>query len=109
MFYIIRTSLLDESIRDQAYGIHFTEYQLQIIRQLLEMLNTWNEDQDKHRCEEEEDDDYEDEEDIDFHQYDPDEDDDKDEEGENVDSVNDLGDDAELNEENSGELLPMGI
>ena len=97
MFYIIRTSLLDESIRDQAYGIHFTEYQLQIIRQLLEMLNTWNEDQDKHRCEEEEDDDYEDEEDIDFLQYDPDEDDDEDEEGENVD----FGDDAEVNDEYS--------
>ena len=61
MFYVIHTSLLDESICDQVYRIRFMEYQLRIIRQLLEMLNAWN------RSEEEEDDDYEDEEDIDFH------------------------------------------
>jgi len=57
MFYIIHTSLVDESVGDQVYGIRCTEYQLQIIRQLLEMLNEWDEDQGKYRSEEEEDDD----------------------------------------------------
>ena len=69
--------MLDQITRDRMYGIHFTEDQLLIIRQLLEILNERNEDEDEHRFNREEDDDEQDdeEEDEDFHQYDPNEDD----------------------------------
>ena len=49
MFYILYMSLLNESIHDRVYGIHFMEDQLRIIQELLEMTNTWNENQDKYR------------------------------------------------------------
>lgn len=38
IFYILRTSLLDEATRDRIYGIRFSEDQLMIIQQLLQML-----------------------------------------------------------------------
>src|SRR5208282_3838510 len=96
LFYVLRTSLLDESIRDEVYGIHFTDSQLAIIRQLLEMLDEYDGDEGDgggeggHRSDEKDGED-EDEED-DFYQYDSDaddddeRDDDDDEEKENEDS-----------------------
>jgi len=88
LFYVLRTSLLDESIREEVYGIHFTESQLAIIRQLLEMLKECDDDDEDggdERCRLEEkdddDDDYEDDED-DLYQYDSDDDDDGDEDDE---------------------------
>ena len=79
LFYVLRTSLLEKSTRDRVYGIHFTENQLMIIRQLLEMLNEYDEDKDEYQSDEE-DDDYEDEDDDDFRQCEPDEDDEEDDE-----------------------------
>jgi hypothetical protein len=95
LFYVLRTSLLDESTRDRVYGIHFTESQLMIIRQLLEMLNEYDEDKDEHRSDEK-DDDHKDEEADDFHQYDPDEDDEDDsEDDEDMNEFDDRNDDEE--------------
>ena len=80
IFYVLRTFLLNESTHDRIYGIRFTEDQIVIIEQLLEMLNTYDENKDQRRLNgrnnaDEEDD----EDDEDFHQYDPDEDDEEDE------------------------------
>src|SRR5271169_3667646 len=72
LFYVLRTSLLDESIRDRVYGIQFTEGQLVIIRELLEMLNEYDEDGDERRSGEEDDDYEDDEEDDDLDPYDSD-------------------------------------
>jgi hypothetical protein len=79
-FYVLYTSLLNELICDRVYGIYFTESQLVIIRQLLGMLNEYNEDGDECRSGEKN----EDEEDHDFYQYDSDSDDQYDEENENL-------------------------
>src|SRR5437762_12137942 len=74
LFYVLHTSLLDESIREEMYGIHFTESQLAIIRQLLEMLKECDDDDEdggdeRCRVEEKEDDDADEEaEEDDIHQ-----------------------------------------
>ena len=77
IFYVLRTSLLDEPIRERMYGIRFTEDQTAIIRQLLEILDAYDENEDGYQFGEDDDD--IDEEDEDFHRYDPDEDDEEDE------------------------------
>src|SRR6266496_4757458 len=49
-FYVLRTSMLDRDTRERLYGIQFTDDQLTIIRQLLEMLNRCDEeDGNEHR------------------------------------------------------------
>jgi hypothetical protein len=76
IFYVIRTSLFDQVTRDREYGIQFTEYQLAIIKQLLEILNEY--DQSENQIDQFNDlqsDIDDDEEDEDFYQYDPEEDD----------------------------------
>jgi hypothetical protein len=101
LFYVLRTSLLDEVTRDQVYGIRFTEEQLMILQQLLEMLNAYNgQGQDKHQSNDEEDE----EDDDDFHLYDPDEDDEEEEEEEEEItyepcSIHDDDDDMGIDEE----------
>ena len=77
IFYVLHTSLLDEPICEWMYGIRFTEDQTVIIRQLLEILDAYDENEDGYQFGEDDDD--IDEEDEDFHRYDPDEDDEEDE------------------------------
>jgi hypothetical protein len=92
LFYVLRTSSLDESTRDREYGIHFTENQLTIIQQLREMLDAYDEDRDQDESDEDDDsdDNYDDEEDDDdFHQYNPDEDDEDDDDDDNDDDEDD--------------------
>ena len=83
-FYVLRTSTLDRDTRDRLYGIQFTDDQLTIIGQLLELLDECDEHRNERRFDGEHDDDRddldeeegeEDDEDGDFHSYDPDEDD----------------------------------
>jgi len=84
LFYILHISLLEESTLDRVYGIHFTENQFMIIRQLLKMLNEYDEDKNEYQSNEE-DDNYKDEENDDFYQYEPDEDDENDDKNDNED------------------------
>ena len=81
-FYVLRTSTLDPSTRDRLYEIQFTDNQLTIIHQLLEILDECDEDdRNGHQFDREDEHDHdhdideEEEEEDDFHLYDPDEDD----------------------------------
>src|SRR5947207_5798945 len=96
IFYVLRMSLLDESIRERMYGIRFTEDQIMIIRQLLKMLDEYDENEDGQQFGEDDDD--IDEEDEDFHRYDPDEDDEE-EEDEIIEVV--VDDEIDVDEEYS--------
>jgi hypothetical protein len=78
IFYVIRTSLLDQVTREREYGIQFTEYQLGIIKRLLEILNEYNQSKnqmDKFDYMDSDIDDDDEEDDEDFYRYDPEEDD----------------------------------
>jgi hypothetical protein len=44
IYFTLRTGLLDEDVRQFHYGIEFTPAQLQIILQLAELLEEYNED-----------------------------------------------------------------
>ena len=72
IFYVLHTSLLDEPIHERMYRIRFTEDQLLIIRELLDILDEYDHENEDGQQFEEEDDDI-DGEDEDFHEYDPDE------------------------------------
>lgn len=114
IFYILRTFLLDESTRDRIYGIHFTEDQIMILEQLLELLDTHIENGGD-QCQlkgrdnvDEEDDEKEDDGDGDFHQYDPDRDDVGDEDIDEFELTDDPIDDvADVDEEYSSFLTRM--
>ena len=41
IFYVLHIFLIDEFIRDRIYDIHFTEDQIIILEQLLEMLDVY--------------------------------------------------------------------
>ena len=100
IFYCIRTALLDEATRERVYGIKFTEDQMRIIGELMQMLDMeMDEEHELWSSREDEDED----EDEDIYPYDPDEDDEDDEE--NDDDILDEEDNAMLNEnrEETGE------
>ena len=97
--------MLDRDTRERLYGIQFTDDQLTIIRQLLEMLNGCGDEEDgnERRFDREHDRDDIDEEDEDFHLYDPDEDDGEYEDTDEHDLEEDVMDDdtIDVNEEYS--------
>ena len=69
-FYCFRTSLLDNDMREEVYGIRFTEEQMELISTIWTMLAGYNDDEFHQRYDEDEDEDIDDDDDDEEEWYD---------------------------------------